>query len=859
MSKSVFPKSFVFFRPLLFLVLAGLMNGLFAQVVQVDLNFSGRNESEVHSPDYSSWVISGGTETSFTKSGVEFKFSSNGFSSGWYKAGIQSPNFARLVSDGLTSGDITLTISGLPAGKHTLLSFHNSFSNPETNTFSNIEIYNGDQLLIDDFQQSNRVLKDSDAATAYITFQVSAGETAEIRFRVEPASTSSDKSVYINGFELNTPDAARQSSQPYPSHMDEHADADNGSIELTWKAATDALSHNFYIGTNQEEVTNADPGSSLFKGNQISTKYLQTINLCDPYYWRVDGVFKDDTVRGDVWYFKPRHLAFEGAEGYGRFAIGGRGGSVVAVTNLNDDGPGSLREAVTNSIGPRTVVFNVSGLIELKSRLTLTDDYVTVAGQTAPGKGICIKGAPFGMSGASDGIIRFMRVRVGSGTTYDGMGMQGGKNSIIDHSSISWTIDESFSSRSGQNITLQRTLISEPLNQAGHQNYPAGTKHGYAASISGDIGSFHHNLLAHSYGRNWSLAGGLTGDGIYAGRLDISNNVVYNFGKRTTDGGAHEVNFIANYYKPGPGHQGNNYALNAQYDNFPGTQRYYFAGNVMPGYFDESNQEKGRRYSGSPQGYSPWVDQAFFPSQITLQTAYEAYKDVISDVGSNQPLDMHDIRVLQETFNGTAKYQGSKTRIPGMPDSQEDVGGWEDYPEESRPENWDTDEDGMPNWWEDLVGLDKDHQDGTADADLDGYTNLEEYLMWLASNHHILEDDSVLSIDLKDYALGYGNDPVFEILSMENLQVVLEEGVNIAKVTPDKVGLGNFRYKVKDAEGDTKIIQVNVAACSSAEEVTLLEVGKKTVTILYPNPVTDLVRLESERFIQSYEVFDLNG
>src|SRR5690606_688528 len=134
-------------------------------------------------------------------------------------------------------------------------------------------------------------------------------------------------------------------------------------------------------------------------------------------------------------------------------------------------------------------------------------------GQTAPGKGILIRGAPFGMSGAQDAVIRFVRVRLGAGPTFDGMGMAGSDHCIIDHASISWTIDEAFSSRSARNITLQRTLISECLNVAGHQNYDPGTEHGYAASISGDVGSCHHSLLAHCAGRNWSLAGGLDGNG----------------------------------------------------------------------------------------------------------------------------------------------------------------------------------------------------------------------------------------------------------------------------------------------------------------------------------------------------------
>src|SRR5262249_28944049 len=150
------------------------------------------------------------------------------------------------------------------------------------------------------------------------------------------------------------------------------------------------------------------------------------------------------------------------AEGYGRFARGGRGGVVVHVTNLNDSGAGSLRAAVeTTTLGPRTIVLDVGGVIRLGSRLTLADNYVTVAGQTAPGKGIVIRAAPFGASGAHDDVIQDVRVRLGAGMTYDGMGLQGSDHCIVDHCSISWTIDESFSSRNGKNITLQRTFISE--------------------------------------------------------------------------------------------------------------------------------------------------------------------------------------------------------------------------------------------------------------------------------------------------------------------------------------------------------------------------------------------------------------
>lgn len=438
--------------------------------------------------------------------------------------------------------------------------------------------------------------------------------------------------------------------------------------------------------------------------------------------------------------------AFPTAEGYGRLSKGGRGGRVIQVTNLNDSGAGSLREAVL-ATGPRTVVFNVSGVINLKSKLVIAkvNKELTVAGQTAPGKGIVVHGWTFGMIGGEHVILRFVRTRVGtsSGETMDGMGITGslGPN-IYDHCSISWTIDEAFSSRgTGEaNFTVQRTLISEALNEAGHSNYPAGTQHGYAASIGGDIGSFHHNLLAHCSGRNWSLAGGLGKNPVeFAGRLDIRNNVVYNWRSRTTDGGAHQVNFVNNYYKPGPASQ-IFVALNAQIENFPGTQSYYFAGNVMPGHFDESNQAAGRKTSFINRTGADWtifVDKPFFEPYVKTQSAGDAYKDVLANVGANRPvLDDHDKRVIDETSKGTATYKGSKTGFPGLPDNEKDVGGLESYPMMQRPDNWDTDKDGMPNEWETAHGLNPaDATDGNkTNLSKVGYTNLEMYLNELAGD-----------------------------------------------------------------------------------------------------------------------------
>lgn len=436
-------------------------------------------------------------------------------------------------------------------------------------------------------------------------------------------------------------------------------------------------------------------------------------------------------------------LAFPSAEGYGRFSKGGRGGRVIEVTNLDDSGPGSLREAI-DATGPRIVVFKVSGLITLKSKLLITgskgNGFVTIAGQTAPGKGICIRGWTFGMIGGSDVTVRHLRLRLGNiaSSTMDGMGMASGGNSIFDHCSVSWTIDEAFSSRGAKNITLQRSLISEALNEAGHSNYPAGTRHGYAASISGDIGSFHHNLLAHCAGRNWSLAGGLDKAGYYQGKVDIFNNVVYNWQGRTTDGGAHQVNFVNNFYKPGPASV-ERYAFNGQWDGFPGTQTVYCSGNVVEGWFDDASATRNacRMSEKNPK---PWADKPFFPSHAKVRSAAEAYEAVLMDVGATRPVqDDHDKRVIAETRAGTAKYKGSRSGLPGLPDSQADVGGWEAYPTIIRPDNFDTDKDGMPDEWEKKHGLNpaSTADGGGTQLSKDGYTNVEMYLNELAGDFQL--------------------------------------------------------------------------------------------------------------------------
>jgi hypothetical protein len=508
---------------------------------------------------------------------------------------------------------------------------------------------------------------------------------------------------------------------------------------------------------------------------------------------------------GDVWTFRPRRLAFPSAEGYGRFAIGGRGGKVYHVTSLDDDvtdpQPGTFRYGITKVGGPRTIVFDVAGVIYLKGRLTCSDKYVTIAGQTAPARGILFRGAPIGM--ASDGITRFIRMHRGhilddadANRGLDGLGMAGNDHAIMDHCSIAWTIDEGFSSRGAKNVTLQRTIISEALNVAGHPNYGPGTAHGYAATIgggeNGGVGSsYHHNLLAHNEGRNWSMSGGLDGQGYYDGHHDMFNNIVYNWGGRATDGGTHEGQFVGNYYKMGPATT-QKILLKAELEGpHPGTQSYYVSGNLRENLNGTVTSDKlNDTYSvvvkaQHSQQWEVFVNEPFFPSYATVQTADAAYQNVLSDVGCNQPeLSNHDLRMVQETLAGTTSTVGSKSKKKGLIDHEDDAEGFDglNIINAKRPADWDTDQDGIPDWYERAAGTDPQTANNNDDSDADGYTDLEEYLEWLAEPHFCIKPGESVSIDLKTYFAGFDTFEATIDSQSSNLDATMES--NMLKVQP---------------------------------------------------------------------------
>ena len=695
------------------------------------------------SPNLANWIVAADEPATIALDGVELSIRSTGgktpLKADWWKAGLVHD--ATMASDGVyveNGGGLTITLRGLTPGKHSLVTYHNSLWDADLGP---IDVLVDGKPSVSGVKPSRRVTSDADAAGAYVEFDAEAGKDVVVEIR--PQDANSTGRIVLNGLEIDTVDPAKKATKPSPLAGDEHTPE---RPTLAWRPAKSAKAHDVYIGTDAAAVAAATPQSTEYRGRQTQLQFASDADDSSAtYYWRVDEVHGDSPeaiTKGDVWSFRVRQLAFPDAEGYGRFARGGRGGRVIEVTNLNDSGPGSLRAAV-DADGPRTIVFNVGGLITLESKLVIHNPYLTVAGQTAPGKGICVRKFNLGVGGSHDVIIRYIRVRPGNiaGVTLDGMGLAGTDHSIIDHCSISWTQDESFSSRSAKNITFQRNLISEALNIAGHKNYEKGKQHGYAASIGGDVGSFHHNLLAHCAGRNWSLAGGLDKGGRHTGRLDIRNNVVYNWGHRTTDGGVAQLNYVNNYYKPGPASEVF-HVLMPERDNVHafGPQDYYVEGNVMQGHYGADEPLKGVRGQRNEPIEDFIVDRPFFESFVTTQSADEAYDDVLADVGCNVPmLDEHDQHVIEETRAGTTTYKGSVSGMPGLPDKQDDVGGWDDYPETHRAADWDTDHDGLPNAWETEHNLNPnspagDFGDANTDTDGDGFTNLEKYLNGIDSS-----------------------------------------------------------------------------------------------------------------------------
>ncbi|MFO1021576.1 MAG: hypothetical protein U0903_12900 [Planctomycetales bacterium] len=419
-------------------------------------------------------------------------------------------------------------------------------------------------------------------------------------------------------------------------------------------------------------------------------------------------------------------LAFPGAEGFGRFAQGGRGGDVYHVTTLSDDGPGSLRDAIRTAKGARTIVFDLSGTIELKKPLVVDKSFITLAGQTAPGDGICLKDHTFRIKNAKHIIVRYMRFRLGdenkppmSGD--DCTNTDDVDHLIFDHVSTSWGIDGNHDLRRGGNFTLQWSIYAEALNHSLHGK----GEHAMLASFRDLTGSItlHHNLFASSRERHPTLGGSpRTNPQAIA---DFRNNVIYNLSGATNLGNC-RINFIGNTYIPGPDTPANNRPINSKFEN-KGSLKVFITGNE----FMDQPEFTAENWKGID--FKRWSTKNYLPTtweevrserefdvggaKPTTQTASEASQLVLRNAGASRHRDGADERLVK----------GVKERTNRLIDSQKQVGGWPML--NSLPAPKDSDQDGMPDAWEISHGLNpNDPEDRNADQDKDGYTNLEEYL-----------------------------------------------------------------------------------------------------------------------------------
>lgn len=440
---------------------------------------------------------------------------------------------------------------------------------------------------------------------------------------------------------------------------------------------------------------------------------------------------------------KAQQIAFPGAEGYGKYTTGGRGGKVIEVTNLKgDESPGSLRAALkTPGSEPITIIFRVSGNVSLTDgQVKVGRSNMTIAGQTAPGDGICIKDGYLKFSG-SNLIIRFMRFRPGDDAGLSDLSCLGNENSqniIIDHCSLSWSNEESHTSYDNKFTTVQWCILSESL----YKSFDTKGARSYAAQWGGQYATYHHNLIASNVSRSPRVNGARSHDTVAL--CDYRNNVIYNWGKSgAVYGGELEVNspdakchinWVNNYYKPGPATSSALYFAQPSYesrkDAAKGYAKWYFDGNIMEGVKGSMNTDNWKGVDVSKVGVASNIrsDEEFEVEKPYTETAREAYKSVLAQAGAIFPFrDAVDNRVVSEA-SGKSKHSGSGAygKDKGIIDTQKSIGGWPELKTATPPV--DSDHDGMPDTWEIKNKLNANLADDRNVLAKDGYTMLERYI-----------------------------------------------------------------------------------------------------------------------------------
>ena len=511
--------------------------------------------------------------------------------------------------------------------------------------------------------------------------------------------------------------------------------------------------------------------------------------------------------------------AFPGAEGGGKYTTGGRGCEVYHVTNLKDYKTGeeaiagSLRAGIKSNV---TIVFDVSGTIEMAEPLRFGEvENITIAGQTAPGAGITLAGFETNISKAQNLIIRYLRFRPGAKNVHEGDGMDGlwgrqQKNVIIDHCSFSFSTDEGLSPYRAENMSVQWCIISESLTMSGHTK----GRHGYGGIWGGVNTTFHHNLLANHTSRNPRIGGGTAekDDNEHIALLQLSNNVIYNWGFNTCYGGGRSrTNFVNNYEKSGRGTREDvrSRIIDAGENKKPGF--FYVSGNYIEGYAEESADNAKGIYVGKNNTNdttivdTPFEMEGTKSENLSLESAENCYKSVLANAGATLPhRDAIDARIVWEVKNNEGRYINTDAEVGGYPCLES----------EARAADFDTDGDGMPDKWEKKHKLNvNDASDGAMTAK-SGYTNLEEYLNSLVSAKYTPVNPEAKISDVKNNTFVKSGENItlnVDIASKQKIaSVALFDGAT--KIAEDKIGKKakshTFNFSLSDT--GTHFISVRV-------------------------------------------------
>ena len=533
-------------------------------------------------------------------------------------------------------------------------------------------------------------------------------------------------------------------------------------------------------------------------------------------------------------------LAFPTARGFGKYVSGGRGCKVVEVTNLEDDpknpSEGSLRWALTVAGKENaTIVFRVSGVIKIQPNAQKVRDLranlknVTIAGQTAPGEGILIRGGKMNFGGSDNLIIRNLRFRIGDIDEADlakptdsrfikgaGFGLENAKNVIIDHCCFGWSGEENMTMYDNHFTTVQWCIVHEGLYDAGHQK---GNR-SYANQWGGSPATYHHNLLAHNYNRSSRLNGASSTTDDRNVFMEYFNNVNYNWGKKNSCYGgeneagtysSHECNFVGNYYKPGPSTPSGSYFMELSAARSgktlnPNPSRWYFADNVMEGSSSATNDNWSAIHNNTsytvagmksetlvyPSAEVTRLDKCKFDDydlyRTPTESAEEAYEHVLAKAGTINR-DQTEQRVVNEVRNKQAQYKGTTLNKAGFIDSPDDAEGWPTYA--SATPVVDNDHDGMADDWELAHGFNPaDAEDGKLVVSAEGYTALEVYLNSLMGEKIDFTPTAIRTVNMISSEVVHR-----QIFTLDGRQVgTLQRGLNIVRETM--------------ADGTTRIIKV---------------------------------------------------